>query len=146
MNQLDLSKIRWYHKFSYWMFIWFILYKIGIISYQPSFIYILSIIIIIYYIIVLSIHYKTKSVNKLVLFIRFIILLCIDLIPLILLYPYKFDYKTLILNVIFLIIYLIYMNQPIMDTFNMYLKHFKYTNMKSLDKYLKYLQYFFGFN
>ena len=147
MNLKEFLQIKWHHKFSYWIFIWFILYKIKIVSYSPSFAYIFSIIMIICFIIIISIKSianKTTKINKTIVFIRILILCFIDIIPLILLYPFRLNYKTLIVNIIVLLLYLIYMNQSIIDTFNMYIIYnSNYINKMTLNQYIKYLKNFY---
>lgn len=145
MGYKDLNQIRWYHKFTYWIFIWFLLYKINIISYPPSFLYFFAIIFVINRTISLLINYQKNTINKSVIFFKFLILLGLDIIPFILLYPFKLDFKTFTFNFMFLIIYLTFMNQSIINTFNMYIDHSKYTNKMSVNQYIKHLKQFYLF-
>ena len=37
MSDSKLEKIRFYYLYSWWIFVWFVLYKLNIVKYEPSY-------------------------------------------------------------------------------------------------------------
>jgi hypothetical protein len=141
----SIQKIRFYYLFSWWMFIWFIFYKLNIVKFGPSFSYIFAmifnIIVTVYYISTTNI----KKINYKVIFVKLLIWFIIDIIPLIRLYPYILNYKTLIVNLMVFCIYLLFMNMNISNILKIYLWHREQDNL-SFDKYVEHLKYYFLIN
>ena len=97
--------IRPDYEFSYWIFIWFVLYYIGFVKYSPKFTLILAIIhnIILFS---LMIFYK-KPFIKLLNFV--IVVTLIKIIPLYLLRNEKITSLSIMSFIILFLIYLLYM-------------------------------------
>ena len=77
--------ITWYYYFSWWIFIWFILFKLNIIKYSPYMVYLLAISYIICKITIESIYFifidKEKIKNYSVILAWLILVTIIDIIP-----------------------------------------------------------------
>jgi hypothetical protein len=70
-----------------------------------------------------------------------------DIIPLILLYPFKLDKETFIINIIFLAIYLIYMDDTILNIANIYIGGFnKYRDFTFQDWLKHRINIYYGLN
>ena len=124
--------IYWYHYYSFWIFIWFLLYKIKVIKYQPSFNYILACSFLVYKTIVfcfllIANGFKQNSSPDLfkIYISKFIIALIVDWIPILFMLPFKLDITTFYINLLVFIMYLIFMklslNYNIFDISNMYI-------------------------
>lgn len=97
-----------YLLFSYWIFIWYILYKFNIINYNPFIIFVISTIIIItttFYSFKLNTD-KNKTKN---IIIYFIVNIFIKLIPVFDLYNTKINNNDILFTVTLFIIYTIYL-------------------------------------
>jgi hypothetical protein len=91
--------------FSFWIFVWYLLYICNLTNYNPKFAIIVAIISNIL-VILMMIYYKTK----LKLMVLFIIIMClIKLIPIYTIRNTKITKKDIIATFILLILYLIYL-------------------------------------
>jgi len=86
--------------FSIWIFVWYILYELSIIKYNPKIWLIISLIIIIHYILLL-IYYKRFYM----LFIFVIVNFIIKVLPILSLYNTKIVLKYFIFGIFLFIIY-----------------------------------------
>jgi hypothetical protein len=96
--------IRSDYVFSYWIFLWFILYILKIIKYSPKFIIILGIIENFFVIIYLIL--KKSTLYKITKFI--IINIIIKVIPLYIIWKDEINLKDIIVSIILFVIYLIW--------------------------------------
>jgi len=119
--------------FSYWIFLWFILYEVKIIKYSPKFVIILGLIenfgLFLYFI------YKKSSLYNISKFI--IINIFIKIIPLYLVYNDKIISKDIIASFILFLIYLLWLivNNRFNYLFNEYNELIKgYVNQKYKNK------------
>ena len=88
--------------FSYWIFAWYLLYLLGIVTYNPKFAILIGIVENIC-IILLMFYYNTK-IRLVLLFIIMMILL--KLIPIYTIWHSKINKKDIILTIILFIIYI----------------------------------------
>jgi hypothetical protein len=125
--------------FSYWIFIWFLLYIFGIISYNPYIFLIIGIIENIFNLIIL--YYYNSSIYNIIKFI--VINFLIKGIPLIILIYYKknvFKLKDFVFGLILICIYLFVLLILKKNIYKYYKKliHAYITNSKDI-KYKTYL-------
>ena len=94
--------------FSYWIFIWFILYYIGLIKYNPIFILIIAYILTLFEIIYLI----KNNISKYNLIKFFIINVLIKLLPILLIikFPLRFKLDDIYISIYLILIYLILMS------------------------------------
>ena len=119
--------IKWYNYYSFWTIIWFILYKQKIIKIQPSYSLILANIFILCQCFLFLFMNKNKltsdNIKIYITIIGFAII--IDIIPFIFLMPLQLDLKTLAINLLVFVIYLLFMykslNYNVIDIINMYI-------------------------
>jgi hypothetical protein len=97
--------IRSDYIFSYWIFLWFILYLLKLVPYNPKIIIILGIIEILFTLIYLIV--KNASIRQITKFL--IINIIIKFIPLLLIYKDPIERKDIYATVILVLIYLIWM-------------------------------------
>jgi hypothetical protein len=97
--------IRSDYIFSYWIFLWFILYLLKLVPYNPKIIIILGIIEILFTLIYLIV--KNASIKEITKFL--IINIIIKFIPLLLIYKDPIERKDIYATVILVLIYLIWM-------------------------------------
>jgi len=97
--------IRLDYVFSYWILLWFILYLLKLVPYNPKIIIILSIIEILFTLIYLIV--KNASIRKITKFL--VINIIIKFIPLLLIYKDPIEKKDIYATVILVLIYLIWM-------------------------------------
>ena len=118
-----MQNFKWYLFFSFWVINWFVLYKFNIVKYNPSISYIFIFIfnMLLLPLFFLYLIYKKNYINYKYLFLKYFAILIIDIIPLILLYPFVFTYKDFIMNLSFLCIYLLFMNRNIIDIIYVYI-------------------------
>ena len=93
------------HYFSFWCFIWFILYRLDIVKDNPFYIYALIFIPSIY----MFTNYLKKAENNYKKFIISVWLILVDYVPLIYLTYYKhfqYDLRLIFVNLIVLNVYL----------------------------------------
>ena len=118
--------IKWYHYYSFWIFIWFILYKQKFIKFQPSYNFLLANLFLLYKCLLFPFMKKYKLTSDIMkIYLSKIGLgIVVDLIPLIFLMPLQFDLKTLVVNLLFFVIYLLFMNKTlnynVKEIINMY--------------------------
>ena len=117
--------LRWYYFVSYWIFIWFILFKLNLIKYSP---YLIYLCIVIYITIKLSIFFfnykikkKFKIQNKNVLYLLLFLILVIDITPFFLLKK-EINNESTIFTLILIAIYLFTMIQLDVDIYKLYIK------------------------
>lgn len=97
--------IRSDYIFSYWIFLWFILYLLKLVPYNPKLIIILGIIEITFSLIYVIV--KKASLRKITKFL--IINIIIKFIPLLLIYKDPIEKKDIYATVILVLIYLLWM-------------------------------------
>jgi hypothetical protein len=97
--------IRSDYIFSYWILLWFILYLLKLVPYNPKLIIILGIIEILFTLIYLIV--KKASLRNITKFI--IINIIIKFIPLLLIYKDPIEKKDIYATIIFILIYLLWM-------------------------------------
>jgi len=109
--------------FSYWIVLWFILYLLKVTSYNPKFIFCLSLLIIIIIIIFTNIYLKCYDLDKQKKYnlIRFeIITLIIKSIPLFYIINTQITQDDIYVSIVVIIIYLIWLyinNTNVFDTY-----------------------------
>ena len=118
MNKPDL---KWYNFFSWWVFIWFILYKLNVIPYNPFFVYVIIYIYLLYRCIIFIINkeYKNKG-NLFVSFFIGLILLVVDLLP-IFFVKHEIKLESVMFSLLLGLIYILVMsvrNINILDFYN----------------------------
>ncbi len=135
-----MQNFTWYLFFSFWVINWFVLYKFNIVKYNPSISYIFIFIfnMLLLPLFFLYLIYKKKSINYKYLFLKYFAILIIDIIPLILLYPFVFTYKDFIMNLSFLCIYLLFMNRNIIDIIYVYISGTTNITVNEFKKIFKY--------
>ena len=135
-----MQKFKWYLFFSFWVINWFVLYKFNIVKYNPSISYIFIFIfnMLLLPLFFLYLIYKKNYINYKYLFLKYFAILIIDIIPLILLYPFVFTYKDFIMNLSFLCIYLLFMNRNIIDIIYVYISGTTNITVNEFKKIFKY--------
>ena len=113
--------LKFYNFFSYWMIIWFVLFKINCLPYSPYLIYLCvayGISIKAIYEIILLIKNNTR-VNKLLFTLYFVLLFIIDILPIYLLEP-DYSKSSIIFTLVLLLIYCIIMDLQDKNIINQY--------------------------
>lgn len=113
--------LKFYNFFSYWMIIWFVLFKINIIYYSPYLIYLCvayGITIKAIYELILLIKNKTR-VNKLLFVMYFVLLIIIDIVPIYFLEP-DYSKNSIIFTLVLLLIYCVIMDLQNKNIINQY--------------------------
>jgi hypothetical protein len=115
--------------FSYWIFLWFILYIIQIVPYSPKFVIILGILenIILF---ILMIVYNAPY-NKIIKFV--IINTLIKIIPLVIVWRDKIKCQDIYATVIYFLIYMIWLHYNRINPYKIYrrlLRPYIYNNNK----------------
>lgn len=128
--------------FSYWIFVWFILYYIGLTKYNPLFILIIGYIFTLFELIYLMIS-KISFYN---LIKYFIINILIKFIPILLIikFPLKFNINDIYISISLLIIYFITMiilNKNPYEYYKMMIN----TYINDDNKYKTYISKFYDF-
>ena len=127
--------ITWYYYFSWWIFIWFILFKLNIIKYSPYMVYLLAISYIICKITIESIYFifidKEKIKNYSVILAWLILVTIIDIIPFFYLKK-QTNIESIIFSLILVLIYLLYMKSIKVNVIALYFSLFY---RKLSDKY-----------
>ena len=114
--------------FSLWGFIWFLLFYFKFIDFNPSILYVFLFFPIIY-LVSNAILYKKNDINKLFILICFFTTDLFPIIYLILNNKVVLEFKSFILAIIILLIYLIYMKSlgnDINKLYSHYILHKKY--------------------
>ena len=122
--------------FSYWTFVWFILFYIGLIKYNPLFILIIGYIFTLFEFIYLII--KKSSKYNLIKFM--IINIIIKLIPILLIikFPLRFDLKDIYISIYLIFIYIIIMSIMNKNPYEYY-KLMLHTYIYNDEKYKTYI-------
>lgn len=108
-NRKDLS---WYYYFSWWIFIWFLLFKSKLTKISPYPIYLVIFIFVIIKLIkdsiVLLLNKKEQQIKyKNTLIVYLLILLVVDILPFLLL-RYSITKKSLLVTFIIMLMYIIF--------------------------------------
>ena len=125
--------VIWYTFFSWWIFIWFILFKLNLIPYSPFLIYV---IVFVYILAKITQHlfvlkkedYKHKNFN--VVLIWLLIAILIDLVPIFFLKPI-INMESFLFTVFLIAIYIVFMTRMKINVIN----HYMFLDMKTLMKY-----------
>jgi hypothetical protein len=122
--------------FSYWTFVWFILFYIGLIKYNPLFILIIGYIFTLFEFIYLII--KKSSKYNLIKFM--IINIIIKLIPILLIikFPLRFDLKDIYISIYLIFFYIIIMSIMNKNPYEYY-KLMLHTYIYNDEKYKTYI-------
>ena len=122
--------------FSYWTFVWFILFYIGLIKYNPLFILIIGYIFTLFEFIYLII--KKSSKYNLIKFM--IINIIIKLIPILLIikFPLRFDLKNIYISIYLIFFYIITMSIMNKNPYEYY-KLMLHTYIYNDEKYKTYI-------
>ena len=113
--------LKFYNFFSYWMIIWFVLFKINIIHYSPYLIY----LGVSYFITIKAIHElivlikKNTRVYKKLLISYLILIFIIDIIPVYFLEP-DYSNSSIIFTLTLLLIYFVFMELQNKNVINQY--------------------------
>lgn len=113
--------LKFYNFFSYWMIIWFVLFKINIIHYSPYLIY----LGVAYFITIKAIHElivlikKNTRVYKKLLISYLILIFIIDIIPVYFLEP-DYSNSSVIFTLTLLLIYFVFMELQNKNVINQY--------------------------
>lgn len=113
--------LKFYNFFSYWLILWFVLFKINVIQYSPYLIYLFvsyGITLKAIYELILLIKDKTQ-VNKLLFVMYFVLLIIIDIVPIYLLEP-DYSKSSIIFTLILLLLYCIIMDLQNKNIINQY--------------------------
>lgn len=106
-----MTKINliWYNFFSWWVFVWFIFHKLGMIPYNPYIIYIIIYIFLFYKLglFLINKEYNIKP-NFNILIIIGIIIIIIDIIPIFFL-KRKIDIDSIIFSLVLALVYILFM-------------------------------------
>ena len=122
--------VTWYYFLSWWIFIWFSLFKLNFIPYSPFLIYVAVII----YIILKIIHhlcilkkedYKHKNFNSVVIWM--LIAIIIDIVPIFFLKPVV-NIETIIFTLCIISLYITFMSYHQINV----IKHYVDLDMKKL--------------
>jgi len=122
--------VTWYYFLSWWIFLWFILFKLNFIPYSPFLIYVAVII----YIILKIIHhlcilkkedYKHKNFNSVVIWM--LIAIIIDIVPIFFL-KHVVNVETIIFTLCIISLYITFMSYHQINV----IKHYVDLDMKKL--------------
>jgi len=113
-----MSSIRLDFVFSYWIFLWFLLYLLKIVPYSPKFVIILGIIENIF-VFIHMIFYKSSIYN----IIKFIIInIFIKIVPLLLVWKDKIVKRDIYATIILFLIYLLWLFYNRLEVYSVYKK------------------------
>ena len=112
MKRESIKKLQWYYYFSWWIFIWFLLFKSTLTKISPYPIYLVIFIFVIIKLIkdsiVLLLNNKKQKIKyKDTLIVYLLILLVVDILPFLLL-RYSFTKKSLLVASLLLLMYIIF--------------------------------------
>ena len=116
---------------SYWFLVWYLLYILNIVSYNPKFALILGLINNLFYLIKKLIYNPLKDV-----FVFSIIIILIKIIPIYTIYKYPITKKEIIITFCLIIMYLlwIYLNNKSINEISKQLKYNKGPLFMMIDK------------
>ena len=117
--------------YSFWGYIWFILFQNNIITYSPFHLFVLFLLHDIYMIVK---NYKNMQLNKLSV-LRWSYIIMMHYIPLIVLSP-EISFKSIKFNILLLLLYLTSFKLKSYTPYDSYLQH-DIENNTSLDNYFK---------
>ena len=128
-------KLTWYYYFSYWIFIWFLTFKMGLIKYSPYFVYVLTITFIMlkFFRDIFYFNFKDKKEikNKDLILAWFLLALILDIIPFFFL-DKQLDKESIYFTVLLALVYVIFMNKSNINVID----HYAVVNYRELsDKY-----------
>tara|TARA_B100000963_G_scaffold336149_1_gene330949 strand:+ start:200 stop:637 length:438 start_codon:yes stop_codon:yes gene_type:complete len=134
--------IAWYTYFSWWIFIWFILFKLGLISYSPYMIYVIvflyvSIKILQHLFILKKEDYTHKNSSSALIWA--VVAILIDLFPIFYLKP-VINLESFIFTLFLLAIYVLMMTKLKINVINHYIN----LDMKTLMKNFNTKELFLG--
>jgi hypothetical protein len=114
----------WYYYFSWWIFIWFLLYKMKVIKYSPFLIYLFAFIFVSIKLLINIYRYFTKNYtlsfnNVKVLLLLLFIVFVIDFLPFLVL-KRDINTKSNIFTMVLLIIYLVFIHYSNKSVVNLY--------------------------
>ena len=112
MERESIKKLQWYYYFSWWIFIWFLLFKSNLTNISPYPIYLLIFIFVIIKLIkdslMLLLNKEEQTIKyKDTLVVYLLILLVVDILPFLLL-RYSFTKKSLLVTSLLSIMYIIF--------------------------------------
>ena len=112
MERESIKKLQWYYYFSWWIFIWFLLFKSNLTNISPYPIYLLIFIFVIIKLVKdslwLSLNKEKQPIKYKDTFIVYLlILLVVDILPFLLL-RYSFTKKSLLVTFLLSIMYIIF--------------------------------------
>ena len=128
-------KLSWYYYFSYWIFIWFLTFKMGLIKYSPYFVYVLTVTFIMlkFFRDIFYFNFKDKKgiKNKDLILAWFLLVLILDIIPFFFL-DKQLDKESIYFTVLLALVYVIFMNKSNINVID----HYVVVNYRELsDKY-----------
>ena len=112
MERESIKKLQWYYYFSWWIFIWFLLFKSNLTNISPYPIYLFIFIFVIIKLIkdslMLLLNKEEQPIKyKDTLIVYLLILLVVDILPFLLL-RYSFTKKSLLVTSLLSIMYIIF--------------------------------------
>ena len=127
--------LTWYYYFSYWNFIWFLLFKMGLIKYSPYFVYVLIITFILLKFLrdIFFFNFKDRKEirNKDLVLTWFLLSFIVDIIPFFFL-DKQLDKESIYFTVLLGLIYVTFMNKSNINVID----HYSVVNYRELsDKY-----------
>ena len=127
--------LTWYYYFSYWNFIWFLLFKMGLIKYSPYFVYVLTVTFIMlkFFRDIFYFNFKDEKEikNKEIILAWFLLILILDIIPFFYL-DKQLDKESIYFTVLLALIYVTFMNKSNINVID----HYAVINYRELsDKY-----------
>jgi len=127
--------LTWYYYFSYWIFIWFLIFKMGLIKYSPYFVYVLTVTFIMlkFFRDIFYFNFKDKKEikNKDLILAWFLLVLILDIIPFFFL-DKQLDKESIYFTVLLALVYVIFMNKSNINVID----HYAVVNYRELsDKY-----------
>ena len=135
---MENNHSQWYYYLSYWIFAWFILYKINLINLNPFPIYIFVIIFVTFEF--FYIFWKTKTspqknikINKKVIITWITLALILDYIPIFFLKP-EINQVSILFGLILGLIYIVFMNSRNIGVISHYFNSDKIRN-KEFENY-----------
>jgi len=135
-------KLTWYYYFSWWIFIWFILFKLNIIKYSPYLVYLLAVTYIIFKISTEALYfifYDNRPLKNYDVIIGWLVIVfIIDILPFFYLKK-QTDKNTIIFTLGVILVYLLYMRYLGINIFELYLIIIqrKLSDRYTLDTFIK---------
>ena len=120
--------------YSFWGYIWFILFQNNIINYSPFHLFVLFVIYDIYNLYMIVKNYKNMQLNKLSV-LRLSYTIMMHYIPLIVLSP-EISFKSIKFNILLLLLYLTTFKLKSYTPYDSYLQN-QFDENTSLDNYFK---------